>query len=91
MFTKILTIAVMGLTLGACGFTEAGDQLRERIIERGRDVQNQSLENSEDFVCKIASIEVIRQRYGTTEKRAKEYRDFCRDQEDFDILGVGEE
>lgn len=74
---KVLGVVVVAVSLTGCGLTGFGDNIRENIQERGRDVADQSLENSMWFLCSAASIGSIKRRFGVNADMAQAYNAVC--------------
>ena len=66
---KIVLLTAV-LFLGGCGFTPFGDSVRSAVKDYGAQAYDEGLENSEFYICKVASIGSILRRYGGSKAAA---------------------
>ena len=62
------------LLLSSCAVIDAG---KNALVNKGAELSQKALDDSEFFVCRLAPIGSIIDRYGQTDERAGEYKDFC--------------
>ena len=70
-------LALLGLIvlLGACGFTPQGNAVRQLLMEAAAKGGGAGLENAETFICELAPVGAVKQRYGG--KKADAYNKLC--------------
>ncbi len=73
----VIVIAVCALVLAACGYTKEGDAVRAFVADKGAQAMDESLVNTEWWICNGASVGSIRRRYGSTAKRAMAWQTLC--------------
>ena len=74
---RLILAAAAVLVLGGCGFTPQGDFLRSAVADRGRGAAAAGLENAEWFLCRVALIGAVRDRYGSPPERMAAYNTLC--------------
>ena len=67
---------LLALFLSGCGFTPFGDTIRSAVKDYGAQAYDEGLENSEFYICKVASIGSILRRYGRS--KAEAWKALCR-------------
>ena len=72
--------------LAGCGLTEQGDAVRTYAQERGKEVADQTLENSVWYMCNAASVGSIKRRYGVSEEKAAAYNELCEQDGPADVI-----
>ena len=72
---KTIIFLFVLLFTAACGFTPQGDAIRSTVKEGGAQVMDESLINTEWWLCQGASIGAIKRRYGGS--KAASYNDLC--------------
>lgn len=63
--------------LSACGLTPEGDAFRAGFLDALGKAMDGGVLNAEEFLCRKASIEAVRKRYGRTTEMAAHYRGIC--------------
>ena len=74
---KVVGVAIITVTLTGCGLTGVGDRFRDTVQERGREVADQTLDNSIWFLCNAATIGSIKRRFGINADMAEAYNSVC--------------
>jgi len=74
MGSKLLTAAVLALTLSACG---SFDALQGRVAERGSMFWDETLETAEFTQCRGASVGAVARRYWQDADRREAWATLC--------------
>ena len=83
---RLLCASAVLLSLGACGLTPQGDVVRGVVLERGKIVAAQTLENNENYMCRVSPVGAVKDRYGQDEAKAEAYNTICDGQEGVNII-----
>lgn len=73
-----LIVVTLLILLSGCGFTPQGDALRATLREKGKAVAAESLDNSEWFMCRAASVGSVKDRYGVSMEKVIAYNSICK-------------
>ncbi len=77
---------LLGLPLGACGFTPYGSAAKTAILEYGAKANDEGLDNAEGWICDGASVGSVKRRYGQSQEKADAYKALCKRDTDVDIF-----
>ena len=75
---KKLTIVAAALLLGACGFTPQGSAAKNVLFGGVEKAGAAGLDNAESFLCRLAPVGTVKDRYGVTDERAAAYATLCK-------------
>lgn len=78
MIKKFLTMFGIIIFLAGCGLTSEGDFARETIRTKGKKAAAVSLENSEWYMCRAASVGAVKDRYGVSMDKVAAYNIICK-------------
>lgn len=70
--------AFLLLALAGCGFTPQGGLIRSQVLEKGAQAYDYGLDNSELFLCQIASVGSVERRYWRNQEDFDTWARFCR-------------
>ncbi len=66
-------LVVLPLSLQGC----VVDSAKKAVVGKLQEISAQGLNDAEWYVCKAAPIGTVIKRYGHSDERAREYKDFC--------------
>ena len=72
-----ILIVVAPLILGACGLTEQGTAFRDLIFGSVEKAAANGLINAEKFLCRLAPVGAVKDRYTITPEKAAAYAVIC--------------
>lgn len=75
---KFCIVCLFGFSITACGFTSKGNLFREALKQKGKVISGQTLENSEWYMCRGASIGSVKDRYGVSDEKTLAYNNICK-------------
>ena len=73
-------VALLTLTLGACGLSPEGDAFRGLVRNKGAIAADAGLENATWYLCNAASVGAIKRKFGQNEEKARTYMELCKDE-----------
>lgn len=74
---RLLAVIILFAVAG-CGLTPRGDAFRADLKEKGKDTAAAGLENAEWYLCRVASVGAIKDRYGISMEKVYAYNMICR-------------
>jgi hypothetical protein len=78
-------VLIGGLALAGC-VTATGDRVKDAVLGKASEISAEGLVASEFYVCKAAPIGTVLKRYGHSDERAKEYKEFCNPNTEVNIV-----
>ena len=71
---KWYMVVLLTLVLSGCAAVQAG---KSAVVGKAAEIVQDGLTDAEWFVCKAAPVGSVMDRYGKTDERAAEWKDFC--------------
>ena len=72
-----LSLMLAVLVLGACGFTTQGTFVRNTLFSAAEKGAANGLINAEKFLCRLAPVGAVKDRYSITKEKAAAYAVIC--------------
>lgn len=84
-----MLVVIAPLILGACGFTTQGTAIRDFFTGGVEKANAAGLINAEGFMCRLATVGAVKDRYGGSNAKAEAYEELCKQEGSLRIIKKG--